>query len=423
MRRVLRWGALLLLLGPAASGEEVTAEQRDKALASAFRYLDDNLWKLEDGGSPRRQYSLAVAGWAYLLASDRTGAPLPPRKAQLDRIFDELARYVDRVERAYEKDDKRAKKGRPPAVGPDGMPVDLEQLRTAQFVWPLGVTAHFFAECAARGRRAGEARRALKSIVKILETAQQKDGGWGHDDASRAGMGLPPIRIPKPGGGQLDYPGTLLAASYCALSGLGVAHAALGTKRAESLERGRAYFAGAQNGDGSFPYDPSQRHAGETSVEMAGGIEAARTGGAAFALYCAGAAADDPTARKALDAIDRDPELLSEGHGSASMALQFGALLSRARGERAWRTFRSVFFPRILERQEKNGACSCACKGELAAVTCDTRPIPGMPGADEYARGNKTYVTAIHALILALDRTAPRVLPPAPGPRGPTTQD
>jgi len=428
MSRVVPLPALLmLLLLPArvrAGDAEVTADQRDLALTKAFRYLDDHLYKLEDGGSPRRQYSMAVAGWAYLLASDKGGKALPGRKQQIDRIQKELLRYVERIERQYAKDEKRERKGDPsPSIGPDGFAKDLDALRTSQFVWPLAVAAPFFAECAARGRRAADSRGALASIVRILEKAQQENGGWGHDDASRPGMGLPLIHIPKPGGGSLDYPGTLLAASNCALSGLGIAERALGTKRADSLDRGRAYFEKAENANGTFPYDPSQRHdMGAAETAMMGGIEVARTAGAVFALYCAGAPADDPGARKALDVIDTQPEAVSEGHGSATMALQFGALLARARGDRAWQAFRTIYFPRILEKQETNGACSCVCKHASIAVTCDTAPIPGMPGAEEYAEANKTYVTAIHALVLALDRAQPRVLPEVPGPRGPVTQ-
>jgi len=41
--------------------------------------------------------------------------------------------------------------------------------------------------------------------------------------------------------------------------------------------------------------------------------------------------------------------------------------------------------------------------------------IPGM------AEGNKVYVTAIHCLILLLDRTAAKVVPEMPVPKGPVT--
>jgi hypothetical protein len=410
-----------LALAPVARTQEeapatatVRSEERDAALVKAVRYLDEHLWKLREGGSPRRQYTMAVAGWAYLLASDKEGSRLPARKRQLQRIHKELVRYAERVAKLYDRDDKRTKKKRKADADPRGA-LGFEALRTAQYTWTLSIAAHFFAESHARGQRKGESRKALKAIVRVLEASQQESGGWGHDDASRPGMGLPPIRIPKPGGGQLHYPGTLLAASHCALSGLGVAHRSLKTRRAPSLQKGRAYFENSQNGDGTFPYDPAQKHGMELPTEMAGGIEIARTSGAVFALLCAGAPTDDPVVRRALKSIDKKPELMSEGHGSATMALQFGALLSRGREEPSWETFREIFVPRILSHQEKNGAFACVCQHKSGAVTCDTRPIPGVPGMEMYVREQRVYVTAIHALILALDRSRPRALPRVTG--------
>jgi len=420
MRRLVLLALLAVLTPSRAEEQAVQADARDAALAKAFRYLDEELWKLQDGGSPRRQYTMAVAGWAYLLAADKAeaGRKLPGRKRQIDRIFKELVRYTERVERLYEKDDKRSRKKKaPPAPGGFGA------MRTAQYVWPLSVAAHFFAESAARGKRKGEAKKALKAIAKVLAAAQQENGGWGHDDAARPGMGLPPIRIPKPGGGDHTYPATLLAASHCALSALGVAHRTLKTKRAPALQAGREYFRLAQNGNGSFPYDPSQKHGGQVTAKMAGGIETARTAGAVFALFCAGAARDDPVAVAGLKAIDAQVELLSEGHGSATMALQFGALLSRGRGDRAWAAFREIFLPRILAHQEPSGAFTCVCQAKGMAVTCDTRELPGLPAvaAADWIKGGKVYVTAIHALILLLDRTPARALPEMPDRAGPVT--
>jgi hypothetical protein len=156
---------------------------------------------------------------------------------------------------------------------------------------------------------------------------------------------------------------------------------------------------------------------------MAGGIETARTAGAVFALLCAGAPRDDPVVVAGLKAVDAHPELMSEGHGSATMALQFGALLSRGRGDRAWAAFRKIFLPRILAHQEPSGAFACVCQAKTLAVTCDTREIPGLPAqvAADWLRGGKVYVTAIHTLILLLDRTAARGLPEMPDLAGPVT--
>ncbi|MHC4930922.1 MAG: hypothetical protein ACYTGV_01855 [Planctomycetota bacterium] len=209
MRRILPAVLLAsLAVAPAARTQEdapagvVTPEARDDALVKAVRYLDEHLWKLQEGGSPRRQYTLAIAGWAYLLASDRGSRRLPARKRQLQRIHKELVRYAERVAKLYDRDDKRTKKRQKADVDARGA-LGFEAFRTAQYTWPLSMAAHFFAESHARGRRKGESRNALKAIVRVLEASQQENGGWGHDDAARPGMGLPPIPIPKPGGGQL----------------------------------------------------------------------------------------------------------------------------------------------------------------------------------------------------------------------------
>ncbi len=428
--------------GKAGAGEAaVTGRRRDAALARAYRYLDERLWKLPAAGSPRRQFSFAAAGLGYLLGADgKGGKRLPSRVKALARIHGELARYAERVADLYRREAKRAAR-RPPRgsrAGPDGVMPGMG-LRTAQYVWPLGAAALFFAESSKRGFARGESRKALRAIVLALEACQQENGGWGHDDASRPGMGLPPIRIPKPWGGTTVYPGTLIAASNCALSGLGLAHAVLRTKRAPALVRGRTYYRNSQNADGTFPYDPSQKLDGKLpgwkgpgpkrrpgGRGVPGGsfhaLFVARTAGAAFALFCAGAKDRDPVALAALKAVDAAPGEVSEGHGSATLALMFGALLARARGDRAWSTFRRLFFARILDHQEPSGAFTCICRNG-PGVTCDTRPLPGVAGAmmGDYVEQQKVYVTALHVLILALDRVPPRAVPAMPGPAGAIT--
>ena len=49
-------------------------------------------------------------------------------------------------------------------------------------------------------------------------------------------------------------------------------------------------------------------------------------------------------------------------------------------------------------------------------MTCDTKALPGMsiPG---YVAEGRTYVTAIHALILLLDRASLKAVPKMPGPK------
>jgi hypothetical protein len=406
----------------------LTPEARDAAIARAYRYLDNNLWNLSEHGSPRKQYALAVAGWAYLIAADKPKGEkeLPSRGKQLGRIREYLTQYVALVAHEYEQDDKNAAKARAPGKGETPAPPRIDR-GPVQYNWPLSMAAHFFAESVARKRKFGSSRKTLRSIVKVLEAAQQPDGGWGHDDAARPGMGIPPIPIPKPGQNPGDptetatYPHTLIAASNCVLSALGVAHTRLKSKNPKSLARGRKYFEGAQNKNGTFPYDPTQKQSAGSQGAKAESTEIARTGGAVFALLSAGANPQDAAILSALDAIDAHPEWLSEGHGSASMALQFGALLSRARGREAWTRFRGIFLPRILNSQAEDGSFSCVCKQVSPSVTCDTRPIPGAdwPG---YMEGNTAYTTALYVLILVLDRAELRAIPAMPRMRAPQTE-
>ncbi len=407
--------------------ESVTAEQRDAALKKMFAFLDDRLWKLGENGSSRKHYAAAMAGWAYLICGEKVKGEkkLPSRKKQITRIHDFLTQYAETVARGYERDDeridkeakkKKKKKKKDKPKGPPGF--GMMGMRNAQYVWNLGVAAHFFAESAARGKSKSASKKSMRVITKVLAAAQQENGGWGHDDAQREGMGLPPIKIPKPGGDPLEYPGTLLGASNCALSGLGAAHAQLGGKKpTETMTRGRAYFVKFQNGDGTWPYDPTQKHEmrGRRGGGMGGAIAIARTSGSVLSLHLVGMDGGDEVIQRALAALDKSPQHLGDGHGSAGMALGFSAVLAAARGGEAWATFRRIYFPKILEKQHENGGCDCVCN-DSPGVTNDTRELPGMkmPG---WVDGGRVYVTAIHALILALDRAPSEGVPPLQEPK------
>lgn len=419
--------SLVFVVGPAAGApqEEVSAKARDEAIVRAMEHLDERLWGLQEMGSPRLQYTAAVTGWAYLLAGDRAkGAKrLPNKKKDVDRIAGYLKRYAEAVARDYDRDDaEREKDARRKKKSSAEEEPGFDS--RSQYVWPLGIAGHFFAECAERGKSKKDAKAGMEAIVRVLEGAQQENGGWGHDDAQRPGMGLPEIPIPKPGGGgTMNYPGTLLAASNCALSGLGIVHAQLKSKDDEtgSLARGIDYFRQSQSANGTFPYDPDQKHDMKEGLGAAGDIEAARTPGGVFAMLCAGADATDESIQEALASIDGSVEAFSQGHGSASMALQFSALLARARGETTWAAFRREYFPRILAAQHEDGSFDCVCRSGMG-VTCDTQPIPGMPPeAAGFQDGAKTYVTAIHLLILLLDRAELESVPEMPGVAAPTT--
>ena len=402
----------------AAEGE-VTPKERDDALKKCFRFLDEHLWTMTESGSSRKFYAASMAGWAYLICSTKpkNGRKLPPRSKEIKRIAELLNGYADRVKRAYEQDDKRASKKRKKDRGKGALHRARMFGRTAQYVWNLGVAAHFFAASVARGKARGPSKRSLKTVVKILEACQQEDGGWGHDDARREGMGLPAIKIPKPGGGSFKYPETLLGASNCALSGIGAARAVLGGAPTRAMERGRDYFLKAQNGSGTFPYDTSQRRGGDEGSGYADRIGVARTSGSVLALLLAGLKPKHDAITRAIQQIDAHPEWLGDGHGSAAMALGFSAVLASARGEKAWKVFRSTYFRKILEHQQEDGGCNCVCN-KAPGVTNDTKSIKGikMPA---WVESGRIYVTAIHALILALDRAPVKSVPAIKMPHAP----
>ena len=76
--------------------------------------------------------------------------------------------------------------------------------------------------------------------------------------------------------------------------------------------------------------------------------------------------------------------------------------------------------PPILAHPEPSGAFTRICTANSMAVTCDTRELPGLPAAAaaDWTKGGKVYVTAIHALILLLDRTPRARCPRCPTWRG-----
>lgn len=439
MRRILGIAACaVLLIGHATARADdpapseparVTAAQRDEMIVKAWAYLEDAVWKLQDGGSPYKPYTAAVLGWSFLIGADRVkeGRRLPRHAKQLERIRDYLAQYVESVARLYRRDEKRRRKRghRPEPQPPD--PSDPGAMAAAmmgpsQYTWPLGQIGCFLGESIARGKKRSASLRTLRDVIFVLQACQQENGGWGHDDASRPGMGLPPIRIPGPGGASTTYPATLLASSICALSGLGAAYRALHKHPSEALAKARTYFLTSQNASGTWPYDPSQKVGpGGPSMRALGlKIDVARTSGALYALLGAGEPPGDPAVRCGLAAVDGDLESLAEGHGSATLALQYGGLLAAARGGRHWQVFRDIYFPRLLAAQKKDGSFDCVARAKSPAVTSDTRPLPGMSLPAWTAQG-RVYVTAIHALLLVLDRSAAENTVPVPHDRGPVT--
>ena len=125
----------------------LTPEARDEAIVRAMRYLDDHLWSLgNEQGSPRKQYAIAVTGWAYLLAGDKARGEkkLPGRGKQLSRIRKYLNRYASLVAAGYGlQDKKKGRKARKKDPEPEPPPGRGFPRGPCQYNWPLSIAAHF----------------------------------------------------------------------------------------------------------------------------------------------------------------------------------------------------------------------------------------------------------------------------------------
>jgi hypothetical protein len=78
--------------------------------------------------------------------------------------------------------------------------------------------------------------------------------------------------------------------------------------------------------------------------------------------------------------------------------------------------FRERFLRRILDAQGKDGTFTCACAHGSFGTTCDTDALPGGMAQPGEGQDSRMYVTALHTLILALDRVPSKALPPAKKP-------
>lgn len=373
-----------------------TPEARDRAIRAGLAYLDDRLFDLPKvEGTPREPFTWGVAGLAWLLAGDGTRATGGEHGA------DPVRRAQRRLEEYLADVEHRLK-------DPDNLPSMrgmADSTKLNQYTWPLGMAGLFFAEMRLCGVRADEATRDLRRIEAVLADAQEPNGGWGHGRVSgkedkRAEAMIPEElrRLMKGGGG---YPSTLLSSTNVVAPAMGVMSLRCGVPT-RTLDKARAYYRAAILKNGNMPYDPSQRSA---EADTTG---APRAAGAVFAFLSMGASADDPTVEEARNYVAKHREYLSEGHGSATYGLLMGALASRALGERDWREFWSLFAPRILGAQDKDGAIGCVCEGKSFGTSCDEGMLSGISVFED---GQKAYLTAIETLILLLDRAPARIVP------------
>lgn len=390
----------------AAPAKPVTAAERDAAIARGIKYLEGTVFKLRDAaGTPRKQFTVAVTGLVGLLARDGATASARSKSDLADRARKYLDAYVDEVRRGTARPEQLAETS-------DAW----SSAHVMQYTWPIGMAGLFYGELHARELDQARAARTLRTIVDVLEAAQAPNGGWGH--ARVRGRGKPRGTSLMDGFG--GYPDTLLASSNLVASSLALVRPIAAPKKEDVFDRALAYFEYAELANGSFPYDPSQRSA---HIDMTG---VSRAAGAALAMHLLGVEWDEIGMSRALELVDEHFDYLPEGHGSSTLNLMLAALLQQRRGPRAWARFKEAFFRRILDLQAANGSFACICENKAFGSTNDSRPPGGASGSFPayFANRTDTYVSAMHTLILLLDRTRPRLLPTppvTPAEEGPTT--
>jgi len=393
---------------------EVDEKARRKAIDGGLAFLDKRLFKLpEPQGTPRRPFTFAVAGLVYLLDKrTRTGDRNP-----VGRIRAYLGDYVDTVhERMQDRSELPPRHG----MAMSG--------RLIQYTWPIAQAGLFFGELHARGKHKRDARKTLEKIIAILAASQRENGGWGHgnidDRAPEDGGGKSPFgdleerfpelkgklgNITKGGGG---YPDTLVSSSTCVAATLGLLRGLLGEKAVESVPQARRYYRDARLGNGSFPYDPSQRSSGRSKTNVG------RTAGALWAWLAIGLPRDRDFDRS-LEYVAENLDFVKEGHGSPCLNVMHGAFFFRAVGPDGFELYRRYTFPRIIEAHQESGAFSCICEEKAFGVTCDsdTHGIAILKG------GTDGYITAIHTLVLMLETDSLKILdrPTPTDPATPTT--
>jgi hypothetical protein len=407
-RALLVLTAGLALLSPPVDARDgpkdeqaVTAKERDLSIRRGLRYLDDTVLSLADAsGTPRKPFTVGVTGLCWLLAEDAQSRTARGNGTQIKQARKYLRTYLaTTAERAADEAQWPERTG------------SFRSNDLIQYTWPLAMAAVFFGELHARGMGGSAAKKQLGVILPVLEAAQAPSGGWGHGRTRTQGQAKGPNKMDGFGA----YPDTLVSASNIVALALAAVQHSAPPEDEQTLPRALAYFRYAQLGNGNFPYDPSQRSSGRAMTGVS------RAAGSILALHRLGVPWRDKDLARALAFIDDNFEYLSEGHGSSAYNLMLAALLQRARGPKPWKRFRETFFRRILDGQQENGSFLCICEGKAFASTNDSKPMggirktagtPGTPGMPRvFADGRDAYVSAIHTLILLLDKTQPKLFP------------
>lgn len=358
---VVRNILILLVLSSAALAKDDTTTA---AIRKAVAYLETNVTKLpESSGTPRKQFVYATTGLVYLMdPNTRTGA------SRIKPLKQYLVQYIGEVEKRLK--DPQSLPERHGLFSSDNL---------VQYTWPIAQTLMFFGELRARGLYKREMNKQIPRLVAILAAAQETNGGWGHG------------KVRTKGGG---YPSTLLASANTVAIALGTV-----SPRSHTIEPARKYYLAAQLPNGSFAYDPSQRSAGRAMTNPS------RTAASIYAMHCLGMRRDKAM-EKSIDYVLKNFDFLAEGHGSSTLNLYQAALCFRALGKNEWKRFKTAYFPRIVNKQDKTGHLACICEEKVFGATNDSKdPFGGR--AAMFMNGQKAYTTSLHAFILLLDKNPP----------------
>jgi hypothetical protein len=356
-----------------------------KAVDRAFAYLDAKLLRLPDvSGTPRKQFTYAVAGLDYLMRKATRTKRGPTRD-----ITAYLFRYLEEVER---------KTGDPENLPPRHGLASTSYL--TQYTWPLSVMGLYFAELDLRGLSRAAARDGMKRVLKLLAAAQESNGGWGHGRINPDGKEKGPFAEMTKGMG--SYPNTLVSSSNCVAICVGLLDAIPGIDAGPMLPGARKYYRAARLDNGSFPYDPSQRSSGFAKTNVG------RTAGSLFAWHAIGL----PRGRE-FDAsvayLHDNFDFLKEGHGSPCLNMLHSGMLFHMLGGDEWKKFKEAYFPRIIAKQGDDGGLDCICENKAFGVTCDSRQrAPGF--GDLFGDHQRAYTTSLHLFVLLLDKGELKVL-------------
>jgi hypothetical protein len=211
--------------------------------------------------------------------------------------------------------------------------------------WTLGFAGLAFGEAYLNGKKDEE---AMRYIVKAIEDAVTKDGGWGH---CKDNIGIDKYHK--------NYPMTLFFTT-------GLCAAALGLSNRLGVRVKKSIFDGAlkllESRSGGYPYSPKHsdtRVIGRTSICL-------------VALHMLGAN-NKPAFKAAAGSIENNMNLIPEGHASSALHQCAAGMACYLIGKSAYLKYNKEFRDRIIATQQPDGSFKCICKGNVDPTSCSKK--------------------------------------------------